>query len=85
MILLLLSNCVKDIWNETGNRDLSEAYLVENSSKIFKWLGGGETEWRTWSDSEENLYKWIKLLLSFEKNSLNDNDFNPEIIFERSS
>ena len=21
MILLLLSNCVKDIWNETGNRD----------------------------------------------------------------
>ena len=55
------------------------------SDKLFKKSSGmGETEWRTWHDTEENLFEWVKILLSFEKEKLDKYRNKPEVIFQKS-
>ena len=54
------------------------------SDNLFqKDSGMGKTEWRTWSDTEENLFKWVKILLSFEKEKLEKYKNISEVIFNK--
>ena len=54
------------------------------SNKLFQRNDMGDTEWRTWYDTEENLFEWVKILLSFEKEKLDIYKNNPEVIFNKS-
>ena len=56
----------------------------KESDNLWDYLKGGHTEFRIWDDSEENLFVWIKLLLSFEKEKLDKYKNKPEVVFQRS-
>tara|TARA_B100001109_G_C18435399_1_gene277425 strand:- start:24 stop:371 length:348 start_codon:yes stop_codon:yes gene_type:complete len=57
---------------------------LKESDNLWDYLKGGHTEFRIWDDSEENLFVWIKLLLSFEKEKLDNYKNKPEVVFQRS-
>ena len=55
----------------------------KESDKLWNYLNGGETEFRIWNDTEEKLFDWIKLLLSFEKDKIDKYKNKPEVIFQK--